>query len=193
MTRPSAARDATIAARVPVDLKTDLEALLARDRARDPDATMTTVLRRLLRRAADDELVGRPTAGERLFAGGRGAARGGASPTAKAAASRVAPRIGSQRRLCLEVFGAAGIHGATTDEVIHKLEVIFARTRSRPPAVNGIARRVTDLLQAGAIAAVPDPFTGLEPPMTRTTRHGVDAQVYAITSVGRRWLEQVTG
>lgn len=199
---PPAVRDATIAARVPVDLREDLERLVERDKRRGSDATLTTVIRRLLRQGADAELAPAVTYGLNAadyhtlrlnHAPGR--ARAGDPGTSRAAARDVAPRAGSQRRRALELIAAAGHHGMTTDEVIAELEAQAIRDGRRPPAVNGVARRVTDLLQAGAITGAVDQLDGVDPvtgsslvPRTRPTRHGSRATVYIATAHGKTWL-----
>lgn len=177
----------TIAARVPLDLREGLEALATREGHGD----LSTTIRRLLREGLDAELAnGRG----RLFDARQGAARKADRPTAKRAARLVAPRAGSQRRRALEHFAAVaqwwiahpldrrpGRDGLTTDEVIAREQAL-----GRDVAVNGFARRVTDLLEAGAIESV----VVAGEYVTRKTRHGSDAQVWRITAKGRRWLAE---
>lgn len=182
-------RDVSIAARVPLELRADLERLAARDGATDPAADLSRVIRRLLRAGADVELAtgkritpGNGAAG--LFAPQPGKARRRDPATSKAAASRVAPRVGSQRREALELVAAAGERGATADEVIAELE---RRHPDRRIAVNGIARRVADLKEAGAIDTVLIAADGRV--RSRLTRNGAAAEVYVATPLGRAWLE----
>lgn len=175
-------RDTTVAARVPLDLRTDLEAVVQRDR--EPD--LTAVLRKALRRYADERLGRAPAGAGGLFAPAQGAARRRDRSTSTQAALDVAPRTGSQRRRALEVIAAMGINGATADEVIRALEQTGQRI-----AVNGVARRVTDLLQAGAIE--PAPFIhddGTPGVIARRTRNGSHATVYVITAKGTAWLQE---
>lgn len=212
--------DATVAARVPTSLRQDLEAV--RDLVGDPDLSVT--MRRLLRAGADVELKrgGRidlerlqadlattPAGG--LFGPRPGARRKRGRATSEQAAADVAPRSGSQRRRALEVLAHRAAHGATADEVIAELERQAVARGVRPPAVNGVARRVTDLLQAGAIEPVRFDRVdrvvgpGFDRPvapgelvipgyaeLTRRTRNGAQATVYAITAKGLEWLNADT-
>ena len=182
----TATRDATVAARVPLDLRQDLE-LIAKRTGTD----LTHVIRQFLRAGADVEL-GRaePPVIERLGPP-TGARRRNATPTEAAAALDVAPRLNTQRRRALEHFDDHR-RGLTADEVI-----ALEQAAGRRVAVNGLARRVTDLLQAGAIREllvgevwvegelVADGGAGI----TRQTRNGSQAQVYVITAKGRDWLD----
>jgi Arc/MetJ-type ribon-helix-helix transcriptional regulator len=175
------APDSTIAARVPLEHRAELNALVEAGHYKDLGALIRT---------ATNELAARHRAGNGnpLIGDHAGAARRSDPSTSKAAARDVAPRSGSQRRRALEVIRDAGAHGATTDEVIEVLDL--SRPPGAPrPAVNGVARRVTDLLQAGAIETVP--LVGTSTPATRKTRHGSDALVYVVTAKGRAWLEAV--
>jgi hypothetical protein len=120
-----------------------------------------------------------------------GAARRRDPATSRKAAADVAPRIGSQRRRVLEQFARAGEEGLTTDELLAILEreylQIFPPDRpSEPPPANGVARRVTDLLDRGALQ--PATLAGTSTPVNRTTRRGRAAQVWTITPKGRSWL-----
>jgi hypothetical protein len=206
-------RDVTMAARVPLDLRAEAEELVTKVRnagapgiGRDPEFDLSHVIRLGVRRLVDEELHARPRPG-RLFNPREGSSRRHDRPTSKAAALDVAPRAGSQRRRALEVIVGRGDRGATTDEVIEVLEA------SHRVAVNGVARRVTDLLQAGAIepllavlgssgwqahtadhriARPPRAGEGTVPggaEVTRVTRHGSRAIVYVATAKGRQWLE----
>lgn len=181
----AAVRDATVAARVPLDLRADLEAIAERDQARDPDATLTTVMRRLLRRGADHEL-GRSPNGNGLFDPAPGQHRPGGPATSRRAAEQVAPRTGSHRHLAL-TYIAARDQGATADEVIAYFE-----RQGIHIAGNGPARRVSELVKAGAIAPAieTDPETGGARIAIRPTRHGLHATVYEATALGRAWLKE---
>lgn len=164
--------DATVAARVPLDLRKDLEAVVdkwRRSGRRYPDGRdvdLSFVQRHALRELTDREL-GRarplvnmglgatagaqadghdypfpPNAAAELERRG-GAARSSDPSTSKdAAALQQPPKVGTQRWRALEAFEAAGDRGLTTDEVVVKL---------KPAPHNGTARRVTDLLQGGYI------------------------------------------
>jgi hypothetical protein len=179
----TATRDSSIAARIPLDLRADLEALAGTEAGHD----LSAVIRRLLREGADQRLGRTPTGAAGLLAGpGRSRRRDPA--TAKAAASRVAPRAGTQRRRALEAIIRAGAHGATADEVIASMQ-----SGGRDVAVNGIARRVADLKEAGAISTIANPITADGDPITRPTRHGAEAEVYVATELGRAWLAEVSG
>lgn len=191
----AAVRDATIAARVPLDLRQDLELLAAR---RDTD--LTHVIRWAVRELVDRELHGMPDSlARRLFGPRQGTTRRHDHATSNAAARDVAPRTGSQRRRALAHIVAAGEHGATTDEVIAVLERTASVLSRRPPAVNGVARRVTDLLEAGAIEEARCNGTCHHERcdgshvLTRKTRHGSDAIVWVATDKGRSWLQENTG
>lgn len=207
------AKDVTMAARVPLDLREEAEQVVANVRERgtnhlrrDPEFDLSSVIRLAVRRFVDVELHGMPEdlANGHLFGPRTGAHRRRDRATSTAAARDVAPRSGSQRRRALEVIVAAGARGMTTDEVINYLEANRERG-SRPPAVNGVARRVTDLYQAGAIEpammTVDDVDAGVNlqidragelVPRTRTTRHGSQATVYIATAKGRAWLQEGT-
>lgn len=203
-------RDRTIAARVPLDLREDLETIASRG-----GVDLTTVIRGALRGYADASL-GRDTdaaagyraildlaaasiPGRGLFGAAQGAARRRDRSTSTQAAIDVAPRTGSQRRRALAIIAAAGDKGATADEVIEVLQAAARGAGVRGPAVNGVARRVTDLLQAGAIAPVLIEETRssladgtARQELTRPTRNGSAATVYRITSKGRAWLQEAS-
>jgi hypothetical protein len=120
-----------------------------------------------------------------------GTARRRDPATSRKAAADVAPRIGSQRRRVLEQFARAGEEGLTTDELLAILERAHLFTDpddrpSEPPPANGVARRVTDLLDRGALE--PATLAGTSTPVTRPTRRGRAAQVWTITPKGRSWL-----
>lgn len=186
----SATRDALVSARVPRDLRDALERLA---NARGVD--LSVIARAALRAYADHHDLAIPHGlayGPGLLAGSdAGAHRRHGTPTEIAAALKVAPRIGSQRRMVLELYEAAAARGLTADEVCASLP--------RYP-VNGLARRVTDLRQGGlvapravygrsALAPDEDILTDLPATVVRTTRAGAHATVYAITRHGRLELE----
>lgn len=186
----NATRDSSIAARVPLNLRADLELIVSRD----GEADLSVVIRKALRRYADERLGRTPAGAAGIFEPAQGAARRRDRSTSTAAAIDVAPRTGSQRRKVLNAYGGAGARGLTADEVMALLEAAGARV-----VVNGIARRVTDLLQAGAIEALEaapcghDELDAVEAGAriyaTRPTRNGSAATVYVITAKGRAWLE----
>lgn len=158
----------TIAARVPAGLKARLRDAAS---ARGVDASV------VIREAVEAYLAPADPTG--VLRGGQGAARRDARPTARAAALAVAPRVGSQRYRALTKFMGAGDDGLTTDEVCVAIPEL---------PVNGLARRVTDLLQAGFIR--PAAYVGTSSPVTRTTRAGAQAQVWVITDKGAAaWRE----
>jgi hypothetical protein len=173
-------RETTIAARVPVDLRTDLEAI--RQRSGDPDLSHT--IRRILRAGADRELAGNPTGllPSRGFANGA-KAHANDPATAKAAAAKLKPpRVNTHRRYALERISHTGADGMTADELI-----CWADEHDGIPYAISLARRVSELLQADAVEPATDP-DGLR--VTRPTRAGNRAQAWRITARGRRWLEQ---
>lgn len=167
------------AARLPRDLRDDLEAL-----AKSRDVDLSTVLKMAAREYVDRELHGKPGNGA-LFRPSPGAARGSDPGTSKRAAALVAPRTGSQRRRALWLIADAGQRGMTADEVIERLELEARHAGHPPPAVNGVAKRVSELAHAGAIVDDGDVIDG---PRTRKTRHGSAALVYVATDLGRAWL-----
>jgi hypothetical protein len=198
--------DSTIAARVTAELRNDLEAHVARLRGlgvhypdgREVDRSF--VIRQALRAYLDGEARLEPGREPGLFdstdrgegrlrwepLAGPGTARRADPETAKAAARQDPGRKGSQRRRALEAFEAAGAKGLTTDQVVVELT---------PAPHNGVARRVTDLLQAGLIEPIPRepamygddtrPPDVIESPwVTRETRTGTPAMVWRITGQG---------
>jgi hypothetical protein len=182
--------DTTIAARIPLDLRQELEDEVARRRragelrpSGEP-IDLSTVVRQALREHAETA-AGRPPGG--VLVVGRqaglldnsrpGSRHRDAGNTERAAALKVAARAGTQRRLALEAFEAAGDHGLTADEVAVKLA---------PRPLHSLARRVTDLLQGGLIEPHPhesEEWRGVVP-ATRRTRAGAQATVYRITGAG---------
>lgn len=173
----------TIAARVPEDLRTDLEAIAAQD-----GVELSHVMRGALRAFADHALGRAPEGDGGLFAPQAGTTRRHDRSTSTKAAADVAPRTGSQRRRALEVIVDAGADGATTDEVIVTLTRVAKRLGQAEPAVNGVARRVTDLVEVGAVETTM--IVGTSTEATRKTRHGSDALVWVATAKGRAWLGQ---
>lgn len=176
--------DTTIAARVPLDLREDLEADVAARRARGelrPNGEpidLSTVVRLALRAwvdhlASDFTGVGFRRQSGLLDANGRGGSHHrGAGQTEVRAALKQAGRAGGQRRRALECFEAAGERGLTADEVAVKLA---------PAPLHSLARRVTDLLQGGLIEPVAKHPDGI---WTRLTRAGAQANVYRISGAG---------
>ena len=187
-----ATRDATVAARVPHDLREDLEKLAKRD-----GVELSLVVRRILREGADRELNGEATVLEGLFAAGRRSRP--SSATEVEARLKAAPRAGTGRFKALAEFELAGARGLTADEVVVKLA---------PAPHNGTAKRVSELAAGGLIRpvrAVVDPMRdavhdsarplaageramddGL---IARVTRADAWATVYVITAAGHRALE----
>lgn len=200
----TATRDAVVSCRVPLDLRSDLEEVAALE----GHGELSLVARAALRAYADHKL-GRSPVGASMLLGGTGARRRTSGPTEVAAALKVAPRVGTQRRRVLELYEEVGPIGLTADAVHSCLEgrdfvqqpIVSLR---RHHAVNGIARRVTDLLQGGLIiektasgntadrkAKTDGEGVTQEGVLTRQTRHGAQAIVYVISAAGHRALEDV--
>lgn len=182
------AHDTMLGARVTLELRHDYEELARR---RDlPD--LSPLIRAALRRYADEELgrIAHPPAPPRIFDPRPGAARGSDPSTSKAAAALVRPRTGTQRRRILELYYANREPGLTADECVAFLELEARQRGTAPPAVNGVAKRVSELAQAHAIepAVIIGPVGGAGDVLTRPTRHGVEATVYRITELGTAWL-----
>lgn len=185
----TATREAVVSARVPLDLRRELELLASQD----GHGELSIVARAALREYTDRRL-GRSTGavdavvdnlGASLLRGGQGAARRHGTATERAAALAQAPRVGSARRRVLELLEDAGARGLTADEAQRALE--RAAGRGNAPPVNGTARRVTDLVQGGlATPRLDDVDMSIT---TRATRHGAQANVHVITPAGARALE----
>lgn len=172
--------DPTVAARIPAERRAELLELAHADGV--PASA-------LINRALAEYLERRRT-GADLFAPRQGTTRRHDRETSRRAAADTAPRTGTGRRRALEVIVDAGDYGATTDEVLAALEVNASLDGERSPAANGVARRVSDLLEVGAIEEariVNGAGTG---PLTRATRHGSDAIVWRVTVKGRQWLRE---
>jgi hypothetical protein len=174
----------TIAARVPADLRADLERLAARDvleRKPDGEPSLTPHIRRALRAYVNAELNGTASAGS-LFAAAEGASHRGDPATSRQAARDTAPRTGTARRRALGYIVGAREHGRTADELL-----LLEHVGGHNPAGNGPARRVSELKAAGAI----EPILDLDgQPRTRKTRSGSQAIIYVATAKGRRWLRE---
>ncbi len=185
-------REAQIACRIAQDLHDDLEAV--RDAHRDLD--LSTTIRRLLRAGADRELgrTAPPAASVGLFGprARRGASHRRDRPTSRHAAVDNAPRAGTQRHRLLAYIAGAGDRGLTYDEA----NALDERAGIRVAGV-GLARRASELLEAGAIAeayTAPgqlQPIPGGTDLLTRKTRNGSEAAAYIITDRGRRWLQEL--
>lgn len=92
------------------------------------------------------------------------------------------PSRTSQAYRALEfIVDIRGARGATADDVARW----FERTRGRAQ-INGIARRLADLDEAGAI----QPLVLNGDPVTRPTRTGRAARVYVATTLGRAWINR---
>lgn len=182
--------DPTMAARVPADLRDEALALVGTPRFPDRSSVLRIALRELVDRE-NGRANGQPATG--LFAPREGTTRRHDRSTSRKAAADTAPRTGTGRRRALEVIVRAGLAGATTDEVVAMLERLHPGQRI---AVNGVARRVTDLLEAGAIEEARCNGTCAQRECdgshvaTRPTRHGSAAIVWTATDKGRRWLEE---
>lgn len=169
-------RDATIAARVPHDLRDDLQAVC--DQA--GDANLTVTLRRLLRSGCDRELNQEEPPANLFGARASAGQHHRFDPsTSKSAARDNQPRAGSQRaRLLLHLLDHPA--GLTYDEANARDE-----RRGIPVAGVGFARRATELADAGAIGFV----TRDGERLTRKTRHGSEATVYKLTTKGEVWAK----
>lgn len=177
---------ATISARVPVDLRADLEELARRD----GNLELTPIIRAALRQYADARLRPTAAAGGLFDNGQAGAYRKRGRSTERTAAEWVAPRIGTVRARVLKLYADAGDHGLTADDVIQHLDAVARRLRQKAPAVNGTARRVTDLLQAGMIEPALDE-DGHE--RVRLTAHRTPATVWRITPAGEAAAAELVG
>jgi hypothetical protein len=180
----TATRDKTIAARVPGDLRDALEELARLDGHGEISITIRAALREYTDRRYGRAGVLDAVA---LHLDGRGSARRNGTPTEIAAALRAAPRIGTQRRRILELYSRQGAEGFTADDVLRELEHDATYPGFSSPAPNGVARRVTDLLQGDLIR--PALTVGTSSWTTRATRHGAQATIYVITAAGIRALE----
>lgn len=185
----------TIFARVPALLRAQVEA------ATRPGETQSDTVRRLVAEGLDAERRAHETMA------GPGTHRRNDKPTARRAAWEVTPRAGTQRAKALGHFRTAGARGLTPDEVCALMP---------EGAINGIARRVTDLLQGGLIEPATwhepepgrpyisagvwrnrgtgpyeEPIDGPGSQITRPTRHGAKAGVYVITATGLQVLTDI--
>lgn len=162
----TATQTEAIAARIPTDLRAEVDQFKKAQGIGDDSEVVRRALRALLGGA---EIPG----AESLFTGPQrpGAARRGGRATEAAAARRITLRRGTA---CFDVAAQLARRGPlTTDE-------ICAALPERP--VNGTARRVTDLLEVGYAEEMLDPRTG--EPLTRPTRHGASAIVWRLTDRG---------
>lgn len=80
-------------------------------------------------------------------------------------------------------FNNDGNRGLTVDQIVEALEAL-----GKKAPTNGIARRMTDLVQAGAARPALD--TAGEP-IRRATRNGREAPVYVPTPLGRQWRDEL--
>lgn len=157
-------------ARIPSDLRAEIDNYRRAEGCCDAE-----VVRRALRAFLSGAEIPRA---ESLFTRRtRGAARSYGRVTEKRAAQGVTMRRGTA---CFDVARLLIECGPlTTDQVCAMLP-------ERP--VNGTARRVTDLLDAGYAAELLDEFNA---PVTRKTRNGADAIVWQITLRGRERYREV--
>lgn len=195
----------TVAARVPPERKQALYAFADEDGV-PASELLNTALAEYLERRRNGRDVARMEAEENLRRPREGTTRRHDRGTTKRAAEYAAPRTGTGRRRALVII-ASRPNGATTDEVLEALERRAAGRGERPPAQNSVARRVTDLLEAGAIEEAtevyaPESFSdgrtiarASDLPrrtVTRPTRHGAAATVWTVTAKGREWVDAVT-
>lgn len=188
----------TISARVSARLRDQVTA------ATRPNENQSDTVRRLVSLGLDAERQ----AHEAMAAGG--VARNNDPPTARRAAWESTPRAGSQRAIALQHFQNAGAKGLTADDVCALMP---------QAAVNGLARRVTDLLQGGLIepaiyvqgaehgrtyilaglwgarGALKTEGPSLDDvsssTATRLTRHKSRANIYVITQAGLQVLTDI--
>jgi hypothetical protein len=187
-----------MAARVPADLKAQVGAAVAAGDWQDLSTVMRVGTSIALALGHDQAVaaLSRLERGEDLL-NGSGSAHRIAGATERLAADR-ATRNATQSRLeVLELYRLAGSNGLTADEVVREL--------GHKWAPNGLPRRVTDLLQVGAIEQKTEPLAPEEytapgeigirsaveldrRPVHRLTRNGSPANVYVITDLGRAAL-----
>lgn len=170
-----------VAARIPIALHTDLQALAARD-----SVDLSTVIRHALRAYADQRL----TTPAGLFDPRQGIT-GNASPeTSRQAATLVKPRTGTQRHTILDLVARAA-HGLTADQIGRIL-----RAGNRNPPQSGVSARVNELVAAKALMPLRH-YTGdprgltedvLDGIVVRRTSAGAPARVLVATPLGRDWL-----
>lgn len=177
-------KDTTIAARVPADLRRDLEECVGRLAVRGvhyPDGRppdLSYVIRVACRLYANREL-GRPELElVALDAEPRSRSRGPA--TSRRAARNAWPRARSQRRRALELIAEQGPVGMTGDELDRRLG-----------GYNG--RRRLSELKAGGWVRVKELGKRVEgrmvwTPERRATRLGAKADVYVLTPAAQREL-----
>lgn len=190
-------RDVTIAARVPLDLRTDLEAVRDRLKSTDPAIDLSRVIRRACTEFVDRELARGPGSGpggllspaEANIEGGarrlgRALGRLDTEPathvhdpaTSKAAARAAWPKAGRRRRKVLDALLAAGNEGRTADELDQELDL---------PNYDA-ARALNEVKRAGWAEAkrelrdTPGGEVRREP-VRRRTRRGNMADVYVLT------------
>lgn len=187
----SAVEKVPLSARVDPELRDRV--LEAGGRAGDPDAS--TTIRRLLELG----LEAQERAGKALEPAA-GAHRKRGRDAQRNAAAATTPRTGTARHAALELIVNAGPAGMTADAVAAALEARYP--------LNTVARRVTDLLQAGLITEATceqaegsdrpyvvagawgarpchaDEVTFADGGVGRSTRTGTAATVYAVTTAG---------
>lgn len=180
-------RDVTIAARVPLALRTDLEAVRVelvrqgRTKVDGDELDLSAVVRIGLGELRDRVLAGR---GELLtYSSGETSARllpldrmapaaqVNGPATSKEAARAVFPRRQTQRRRVLELLEAAGNRGHTGDELDDLLGVTYSGRRTLSELKRGGWVEVRRAMLA----------SGKSGPVRRTTRLGNAAEVYVLT------------
>lgn len=180
-------RDVTIAARVPLSLRTDLEALLAERRSigdHRPDGgplDLSTVIRRACALYVDANLNGARRGTLELGAlDGRPRAHRGGPATEQEAAEGAWPRAETQRRRALELLRDAGERGLTGDELDLELNagVYNGRRRLSELKAAGWAEPARERIVNNDVATV-------SAPRRRKTRAGHWAEVYVLTPAAR--------
>lgn len=173
-------RDVTIAARVPLSLRTDLEAL--RDefagrgelRADGGPLDLSVVIRRACAEYVDRNLRNaRPGTLESLA--GRPRSHRGGPITEQEAAEGAWPRANTQRRRALELVRDAGNEGRTGDELDELLAAGVYNGR----------RRLSELKAAGWVEVRRHLTVDGYVPIRRKTRAGHAAEVYVLTPAAR--------
>lgn len=184
-------RETTIAARVPLGLRTDLEALLVeRQAAGDhrPDGgelDLSTLIRRACAAYVDVNLgASRQGPSGTLELGslnGRPRSHRGGPATERQAAEGAWPNANTQRRRALEFVRNAAEHGLTGDELDVLLDAGIYSGR----------RRLSELKLAGWVEVKRGTHTDIVTgtvrlyPVHRNTRAGNPAEVYVLTPAAR--------
>lgn len=170
----SSGRDASVAARVPQDLRDDLETLAEREGLAD----LSPLIRRYLREGADRDL-GRgdaPATGLLASLDTRPRAHTGGPATERDAARFAWPTANNAKRELLEHLRRLGGAGVTSSEAVELV------------GYSG-QRRLNDLKHGGWVEVLHDRDGQ---PVRRKTPRGAWADVYVLTPAAHRALEAET-